>query len=34
MGPDGRMLNGSAVERFSLRWSLPLISIEELAACL
>jgi 3,4-dihydroxy 2-butanone 4-phosphate synthase len=32
MGPDGRMISGSAVERFSLRWSLPLISIEELAA--
>jgi 3,4-dihydroxy 2-butanone 4-phosphate synthase/3,4-dihydroxy 2-butanone 4-phosphate synthase/GTP cyclohydrolase II len=32
MGPDGRMLNGPAVERFALAWSLPLISINELAA--
>ena len=32
MGPDGRMISGSAVERFALRWSLPLISIDELAA--
>lgn len=31
MGPDGRMLSGAAVERFSLAWSLPLISIDELA---
>ena len=34
MGPDGLMLTGSAVERFALRWSLPLISIDDLAACL
>jgi 3,4-dihydroxy 2-butanone 4-phosphate synthase len=32
MGPDGRMLTGSAVERFALAWSLPLISVGELAA--
>jgi 3,4-dihydroxy 2-butanone 4-phosphate synthase len=32
MGPDGHMLTGSAVERFALEWSLPLISIGELAA--
>jgi 3,4-dihydroxy 2-butanone 4-phosphate synthase len=32
MGPDGHMLTGSAVERFALAWSLPLISIGELAA--
>jgi len=32
MGPDGHMLSGSAVERFALTWSLPLISINELAA--
>jgi 3,4-dihydroxy 2-butanone 4-phosphate synthase/3,4-dihydroxy 2-butanone 4-phosphate synthase/GTP cyclohydrolase II len=31
MGPDGHMLTGPAVERFSLAWSLPLISIGELA---
>jgi 3,4-dihydroxy 2-butanone 4-phosphate synthase len=31
MGPDGLMLSGSAVERFSLAFSLPLISIAELA---
>ncbi len=31
MGPDGHMLTGPAVERFSLAWSLPLISIDELA---
>lgn len=31
MGPDGHMLSGSAVERFALAWSLPLISIDELA---
>jgi 3,4-dihydroxy 2-butanone 4-phosphate synthase/3,4-dihydroxy 2-butanone 4-phosphate synthase/GTP cyclohydrolase II len=31
MGPDGHMLTGGAVERFSLAWSLPLISIDELA---
>jgi 3,4-dihydroxy 2-butanone 4-phosphate synthase len=34
MGPDGRMMTGSAVERFALAWSLPLISIDELGACL
>lgn len=32
MGPDGRMLSGSAVERFALRWSLPMISVADLAA--
>jgi 3,4-dihydroxy 2-butanone 4-phosphate synthase len=32
MGPDGHMLTGPAVERFALAWSLPLISISELAA--
>jgi 3,4-dihydroxy 2-butanone 4-phosphate synthase len=32
MGPDGHMLTGAAVERFALAWSLPLISIGELAA--
>lgn len=32
MGPDGHMLTGSAVERFALAWSLPLISIDQLAA--
>jgi len=32
MGPDGHMLTGSSVERFALAWSLPLISIGELAA--
>jgi 3,4-dihydroxy 2-butanone 4-phosphate synthase/3,4-dihydroxy 2-butanone 4-phosphate synthase/GTP cyclohydrolase II len=31
MGPDGHMLNGPAVERFALAWSLPLISVDELA---
>lgn len=31
MAPDGHMLNGSAVERFALTWSLPMISIDELA---
>jgi 3,4-dihydroxy 2-butanone 4-phosphate synthase len=32
MGPDGHMLSGAAVARFALAWSLPLISISELAA--
>jgi riboflavin synthase alpha subunit len=32
MGPDGHMLTGSAVERFALAWSLPLVSISQLAA--
>jgi 3,4-dihydroxy 2-butanone 4-phosphate synthase/3,4-dihydroxy 2-butanone 4-phosphate synthase/GTP cyclohydrolase II len=32
MGPDGHMLTGGAVERFALAWSLPLISIGQLAA--
>jgi riboflavin synthase alpha subunit len=31
MGPDGHMLTGPAVERFALAWSLPLISVDELA---
>ena len=31
MGPDGHMVTGSAVERFALAWSLPLISVDELA---
>ncbi len=34
MGPDGRMLTGSAVERFAMRWALPMIAIGDLAACL
>jgi 3,4-dihydroxy 2-butanone 4-phosphate synthase len=33
MGPDGHMLNGSAVERFALNWDIPMIAIDELAAC-
>jgi 3,4-dihydroxy-2-butanone 4-phosphate synthase len=33
MGPDGDMLNGSAVERFALNWDIPMIAIDELAAC-
>jgi 3,4-dihydroxy 2-butanone 4-phosphate synthase len=33
MGPDGHMLTGSAVERFALTWSLPMITIDDLAAC-
>jgi 3,4-dihydroxy 2-butanone 4-phosphate synthase len=32
MGADGHMLSGPAVERFALAWSLPLISIGQLAA--
>ncbi len=32
MGPDGHMLTGPAVERFALAWSLPLVSIAQLAA--
>jgi 3,4-dihydroxy 2-butanone 4-phosphate synthase len=32
MGPDGHMLAGSAVERFALRWGIPMIAIEQLAA--
>ncbi len=31
MAPDGQMLDGSAVERFALRWGIPMISIDELA---
>jgi 3,4-dihydroxy 2-butanone 4-phosphate synthase len=34
MGPDGLMLTGASVERFALRWELPLISIDELGSCL
>jgi 3,4-dihydroxy 2-butanone 4-phosphate synthase len=33
MGPDGHMLTGSAVERFALNWGLPMIAVNELAAC-
>jgi 3,4-dihydroxy-2-butanone 4-phosphate synthase len=32
MGPDGRMLTGSAVERFALRWGIPMIAVDELVA--
>jgi 3,4-dihydroxy 2-butanone 4-phosphate synthase len=32
MGPDGHMLAGPAVERFALKWGLPMIAIDELAA--
>jgi len=32
MGPDGHMLTGPAVERFALKWDIPMIAIEELAA--
>lgn len=31
MGPDGYMLGGGAVERFALRWGLPMLSMDELA---
>ena len=31
MAPDGHMLVDSAVERFALRWGIPMISIDELA---
>lgn len=34
MGTDGHMLSGAAVERFALRWGLPMISIDELTAWL
>jgi 3,4-dihydroxy 2-butanone 4-phosphate synthase len=33
MGQDGHMLTGSAVERFALNRGLPMIAIDELAAC-
>lgn len=33
MGPDGHMLTGSAVERFALNQGLPMITIDQLAAC-
>jgi len=33
MGPDGHMLTGPAVERFALNWGLPMLAIDELAAC-
>lgn len=32
MGPDGHMLTGSAVERFALRWGIPMIAIDDLTA--
>jgi 3,4-dihydroxy 2-butanone 4-phosphate synthase/3,4-dihydroxy 2-butanone 4-phosphate synthase/GTP cyclohydrolase II len=32
MAADGQMLTGSAVERFALRWGIPMIAIDELAA--
>jgi hypothetical protein len=32
MGPDGHMLNGSAVERYALNWDIPMIAIDNLAA--
>src|SRR5579862_7460932 len=32
MGSDGHMLTGAAVERFALRWGIPMIAIDELAA--
>jgi 3,4-dihydroxy 2-butanone 4-phosphate synthase len=32
MGPDGHMLAGAAVERFALRWGLPMLAIDELDA--
>jgi 3,4-dihydroxy 2-butanone 4-phosphate synthase len=32
MGPDGHMLTGPAVERFTLKWGVPMISVDELAA--
>lgn len=31
MGPEGYMLDGGAVERFALRWGLPMLGIDELA---
>jgi 3,4-dihydroxy 2-butanone 4-phosphate synthase/3,4-dihydroxy 2-butanone 4-phosphate synthase/GTP cyclohydrolase II len=32
MGADGLMLTGSAVERFALRWGLPMLAIDELVS--
>jgi 3,4-dihydroxy 2-butanone 4-phosphate synthase len=32
MGPDGHMLTGPGVERFALRWGIPMIGIDEVAA--
>jgi 3,4-dihydroxy-2-butanone 4-phosphate synthase len=32
MAADGQMLTGSAAERFALRWGIPMIAIDELAA--
>ncbi len=32
MDPDGHMLTGPAVERFALRWGIPMIAVSELAA--
>lgn len=32
MGPDGHMLNGSAVERYALNWDIPMIAVDNLAA--
>lgn len=31
MAPDGHMLTGADVERFALRWGIPMIAIDELA---
>jgi riboflavin synthase alpha subunit len=30
MGPDGHMLTDGAVERFALRWGLPMVAVDEL----
>jgi 3,4-dihydroxy 2-butanone 4-phosphate synthase len=32
MGPDGHMLTGPGVERFALRWGIPMIGIDVVAA--
>ncbi|MEP7022955.1 MAG: 3,4-dihydroxy-2-butanone-4-phosphate synthase, partial [Actinomycetota bacterium] len=34
MGPDGYMLTGSAVQRFALRWGIPMIAVDDLASWL
>jgi 3,4-dihydroxy-2-butanone 4-phosphate synthase len=34
MGPDGTMAGADEAERFALRWSLPLIGVDDLCTWL
>jgi 3,4-dihydroxy-2-butanone 4-phosphate synthase len=34
MGPDGHMAGEAELERFALRWGLPMVAVQDLAVAL